>query len=411
MSKVGHISHLEELMFEQGVDGTRIAINFLRDLRNMLAGHTVFPGDFSLKWDGSPAIFVGRDSQSQFISTKAILTGKHTLYRTIGHIEGASILEGLRAKLLAVFPYLMEVEVKENRMYWGDLLYTPDTLSKMDYEGEPHWCIHPNTVMYIIKVDSDTGRKIADNPIGIAWHTPLMYMPEVPPSDYRYNLTNNGWAIGGPSISNLHIPGVWEPGEKFHDLAGTVTLTQDETTEITEMISHAGTIFNQIDGDTLRTIQFDDYLRDRFKQFCNTHIREGRALPEPKRQLFLFQEYLTFWHNREIGKLKTEKGKQRHIDMMDETLTWCKQHRLDIMNIFKLLELLTNAKLMIINHLNKAGETGTFLKTANGLQVTDHEGFVAVDHLYGNTIKLVDRLEFSRANFSPEIIKGWHDAV
>ena len=33
-----HMEHLEDLVFNEGVEGTRKAINFLRDLRDMLAG-------------------------------------------------------------------------------------------------------------------------------------------------------------------------------------------------------------------------------------------------------------------------------------------------------------------------------------------------------------------------------------
>ena len=39
--------------------------------------------------------------------------------------------------------------------------------------------------------------------------------------------------------------------------------------------------------------------------------------------------------------------------------------------------------------------------------MTAHEGFVATDKLKTNTLKLVDRLEFSYANFSDDVIKGW----
>jgi hypothetical protein len=45
--------------------------------------------------------------------------------------------------------------------------------------------------------------------------------------------------------------------------------------------------------------------------------------------------------------------------------------------------------------------------TKNGYEVTGVEGYVAIDHLTGNAVKLVDRLRFSYANFSPEVIKGW----
>jgi len=62
---------------------------------------------------------------------------------------------------------------------------------------------------------------------------------------------------------------------------------------------------------------------------------------------------------------------------------------------------------MIINKMNTAGHIDTFLRTANGYKVTGVEGFVAVDKLSGGAVKLVNRMEFSKANFSPDIIKGW----
>jgi len=46
----------------------------------------------------------------------------------------------------------------------------------------------------------------------------------------------------------------------------------------------------------------------------------------------------------------------------------------------------------------------TFLRTADGFNVTKPEGFCVIDN-EGNILKLVDRLEFSRANFTLE--KNW----
>ena len=78
-----------------------------------------------------------------------------------------------------------------------------------------------------------------------------------------------------------------------------------------------------------------------------------------------------------------------------------------IVAIFDLANLLVEAKAMIINKMNTAGHVSTFLKTSNGFKITGVEGFVAIDHLTGGAVKIVDRMEFSKANFSAEIIKGW----
>jgi len=62
---------------------------------------------------------------------------------------------------------------------------------------------------------------------------------------------------------------------------------------------------------------------------------------------------------------------------------------------------------MIINKLNQASSLPTFLRTSAGFRVTNQEGYVAIDHLEGGAVKLVDRMEFSKANFSADAIKGW----
>ena len=65
------------------------------------------------------------------------------------------------------------------------------------------------------------------------------------------------------------------------------------------------------------------------------------------------------------------------------------------------------AKLKCINSLNKLNKVNTFLKTKKGYRTTDQEGYVAIDKLGGDAVKIVDRMEFSYANFSPDILKGW----
>ena len=52
------------------------------------------------------------------------------------------------------------------------------------------------------------------------------------------------------------------------------------------------------------------------------------------------------------------------------------------------------AKQMIINVLNRVKSIGTFKKTANGFEVVNPEGYVAIDKT-GSAVKLVDRMEFA----------------
>jgi hypothetical protein len=75
--------------------------------------------------------------------------------------------------------------------------------------------------------------------------------------------------------------------------------------------------------------------------------------------------------------------------------------------MFELYNLIIDAKQVLITKLDRAKKISTFLKTENGLEVTGQEGFVAIDHMGKNAVKLVNRLEFSNANFSDKYIKGW----
>lgn len=79
----------------------------------------------------------------------------------------------------------------------------------------------------------------------------------------------------------------------------------------------------------------------------------------------------------------------------------------EIEKVFELYNLLVDTKLMVLDKLNKVDSLKTFLKTNKGYEVTNPEGFVAMDHLGKNSLKLVDRLAFSKANFDPQYIKGW----
>jgi hypothetical protein len=71
-----------------------------------------------------------------------------------------------------------------------------------------------------------------------------------------------------------------------------------------------------------------------------------------------------------------------------------------------MMNYIITAKEYIIAKLDSASSIGTMLKTNNGFKVTSPEGYVAIDRV-GNALKLVNRMEFSKANFSSDIIKGW----
>jgi len=75
--------------------------------------------------------------------------------------------------------------------------------------------------------------------------------------------------------------------------------------------------------------------------------------------------------------------------------------------MFDLQKLIVLGKLKLINILNRLSDVSTFVKTRTGYKTTGPEGYVAIDRLGGDAVKIVDRMEFSYNNFSPDILKGW----
>jgi hypothetical protein len=84
-----------------------------------------------------------------------------------------------------------------------------------------------------------------------------------------------------------------------------------------------------------------------------------------------------------------------------------KQNKNELKKIFDLQNVLVRAKNMIIKKLQTIKDNiSQYMKTdEGGFRVTTPEGFVAVDRLGTKALKLIDRLEFSRENFTAK--KDW----
>ena len=113
-------------------------------------------------------------------------------------------------------------------------------------------------------------------------------------------------------------------------------------------------------------------------------------------------------YQKEIDARKTEKGKAGQQAKLDALLEFFSpKNRDNLTKMFELQKLIVVAKLELINKLNRLSNIDTFVKTRKGYKVTGAEGYVAIDKIGGDAVNLVDRMEFSYNNFSPDIVKGW----
>src|SRR6056300_1868753 len=84
-----HLEHIEDEILNYGVDGGRASINFVRSLRDMLAGSSRSSINMTVKWDGAPAIFAGTDPSDGkfFVAKKSVFNKTPLLYKTAKEID------------------------------------------------------------------------------------------------------------------------------------------------------------------------------------------------------------------------------------------------------------------------------------------------------------------------------------
>ena len=389
-----HMTHIEDKVLYGGVNGTREAINALRSLRDMLGG--VKDGNVSVKWDGAPAIFAGVDPRDGrfFVAKKGIFAKSPKVYKTDDDID-ADASGDLNAKLKLALQHLSGLGIKG--VIQGDFLFSKSDIKTETIKGKSYTTFHPNTILYAVPSDSEMAKEIKAAQIGIVWHT-----------TYTGTSFESMKASYGVDVSKFsRSTKVWSQDAMLRDLTN-VTMSKEETDAVNTHLSSAGKIFNRISGTTLRQLEADQVLAQHIEQFNNTFVRKGAVIGNTTAHVNKLIRWINTKYQKEKAKRSTERGKATQQAKLDNLLSFfSSQNKRSLTPMFELQKEIVLAKLKLINSLNKLSKVKTFLKTTKGYKVTGEEGYVAIDKLGGDAVKIVDRMEFSYANFSPDILKGW----
>ena len=183
--KVGReFQHLEDLVFTETKGALRAVMvlkNLAQDAKNV-----------SIKWDGNPTVYWGRDEDGTFR-----MVGKNNWGREEGKSSSAEELaafinsrgkgEEWRAKfagdMAAMWPIFEKATPKDFRGYiYGDILFHPGK----SYEGaNGKISFTPNQTTYSVKGNSDTGRKVARAKIAVAAHKAFEYFGDKSGEDFN----------------------------------------------------------------------------------------------------------------------------------------------------------------------------------------------------------------------------------
>ena len=390
-----HLEHIEDQVLNRGVAGAREAINFLQSLRNMLAGHADTKMNITTKWDGAPAVFAGTNPENGkfFVGTKGIFAKNAKLNYTDDDIDRNHPSEGLNAKLKMALRYLPKLGIKG--ILQGDMMFTKGDLKKETIDGESYITFQPNTIVYAVPTNSKLAQMMMAAQVGIVFHT-----------SYTGQKMEDMKASFNIDIGRLATTkDVWFRDASFTDASGSATFTEEETKQITTILSLAGRTFQTIPALTLNRISSSDTILEYIKTFNNTKVREGKKITDTRAHTLELIRFVEAKLNKEIASVKREDTKRKKAAEKTEIMRFFRSSAMSLKTIFDLQNLLVDAKLMIIRKLETIKSIGTFIRTDDGFRITAPEGFVAVSKTTGGALKLVDRLEFSQANFTAA--KNW----
>ncbi len=387
-----HLEHLEDDIINRGSKGGDNALNFLKSVRNMLAGASGGV-NMTVKWDGAPAIICGVNPENGkfFVGTKSVFNKTPKINYTTSDIRRNH--DGVVAKKLQVcLNNLSRLNIKG--ILQGDLLFTDD-LKSINIDGEKMISFTPNTITYAVPVNSDIGKRIARAKMGIVFHTSYS-------GKTMDKLSASFGTVRGSSNRNIFLASA-----AYKETA--VMFSKSELSRFDAQIRMAEGSLRKAAPilDLMSKTSSDDLsVGYRLKTYFNYYIKNSNAgMDKVATMQKQFRDYYENFINAEIDSRKTPKGKEKFQRAKVDNLRFIDRNRTALYFAIASHITLGNCKNTLLQKMNQIQSIGNFIRTSKGYRVTAPEGYVAVDKVAG-AVKLVDRLEFSRQNFT--MPKGWN---
>lgn len=387
-----HLEHLEDELINNGSRGAREAIEFASSLTKMLAGKASKKYNITVKWDGAPAVFAGINPENGkfFVGSKSVFNVTPKINYTNADID-RNHTGGLAAKLKVALASLSKLGIKN--VLQGDMMYSDD-LSSDNIDGVNYITFTPNTITYAVPTDSDLAKQIVKSKMGIIFHT-----------EYTGKDMQSMKASFGPDISYLRkTADVWFDDATLKDHSGAATFTAKETESVKKKLLKIRSMMDRKTMGVLDKFLADPNMQLYIKTFYNTLVRQG-SFGTPSAAYAGFKDWTEKKFDTDIDKLKSEKGKEKKRQAKKEMMSYIRSNSKALLRMFAIHAALRDVKMILVRKIEEVKSIGLFLKTNDGFKVTAPEGFVAIDRLSNRAFKLVDRLNFSQANFNAA--KNW----
>lgn len=388
-----HLTHIEDAVLEGGVTGTRNAIQFLIALRDMFAddGTTLSEAARGLilrtKFDGAPAIYAGINPENGkfFVGSKSIFAKNAKLNYTEADIR-ANHAGGLADKLSQALKYLPALGIQG--IVHGDFMFSKSDLKSETIDGKKYITFRPNTITYAVPEGTPLANQIKAAQIGIVFHTTY--------TGKTMQTLSTHFDIDISALKKSR--NVWFRTNRLLDVTSAARLSPAENKRLTDILSQAGSLFRTIPSSLLNQISSNETYRIPIMTYMNQKVRGGQHMGANFHKEVM--DFVATKYNKTINDAKRPDTKANRRKEKDAVMRWFHNNQAGLKIIYQLQNLLIDAKLLLIRKFNQVNDIGTFLHTpSGGYKVTTPEGYVAAWSSGGDAVKLVDRMEFSRANF------------
>jgi hypothetical protein len=394
-----HLEHIEDLMFTDLDGGIADSMSLMTTITKSLASKTpTAKMVITTKWDGAPAIVAGKHPSNGkfFVALKHATTSKNPKINfTLSDIKANHGDSADLANKLTLCLENLPAVLPSTGVYQGDLMFSASSRKEMEIDGVKNYVFRPNTILYAVPVDSPLGKKIGAAKLGIVFHTVYTGKSDTLQGMNKGTLAN---LDGFKQTTNVWFSAATLPSPP----TGKTFITASDSEQISALLKLMKPLAPKV--KTFLKIMVKAHKSDIFDElmpFINSGVRAGISKYDSSR----LKTHIASKYDLAISKLKQQKNQAVKQKAKMEAIKFIDAYASQFDQMFQLHSLISEAKLIVIKRLSEVKTIGTYLPTTKGIKATNPEGFVAVCGDTCQMIKLVDRIEFARANFN--LAKDW----
>ena len=371
--KLKHLEHAEDHVIHGGQAGFSHAYHNLKDVHDRLTGNENAT-KVTMKYDGSPSVVFGTNPENGrfFVATKSAFNKNPKINYTPEDIEkNHGHAPGLVEKLKAALEHLPKSTPKKG-VFQGDIMHSKGDVKVQGSKVK----FTPNTITYAADKNSEHGKAAMNSEIGVAVHTA-----------YKGKTMEDMKAQYAPELKSfkkhpdVHVISTEHPLDKMN-------YDPKDQQRFAKHMKAAAMLHKATKPETFEAVAQHQLP---MKTYINSTIRHGT-----NPSISGYVQHLSAAHQKKIDSVKTDKSKAQKSAQAQQDLEHIQNNRQGFNRVLQMHRHLQKAKNVLVNTLSSNSE---FEHSINGKKAKP-EGFVAVRH--NRPTKLVDRREFSAANFNKD---------